>query len=244
MEHSFAWQPEHLEISLAITLLTLGFLIFHFFYLPTSPACTYLIRKHGAEDGHLRHILLRRIIGVLVYGVIPAIVFFSCTPYTWADYGIHFRWYPSMLYWIIGLVIVIFFLTRSTAKQTESLAIYPEIRHESWGKGTLLKSVTTWILYFIAYELLYRGFFLFACVRAIGVWPAIILNCAFYSITHIPKGELEAVGAIPLGFLMCFMTLQTGSIWLALFAHVVLSMMNLYFSLKYHPQIFYVGNRV
>ncbi len=242
MEHSLAWQPEQLEISLVLVLLTLGFLVFHFFYLPTSPACQYLLRKHGAEEGHLRHILLRRMIGVFVYGIIPALLLFTLTPYSWADYGVRFEWHSSMLYWIAGLSTIIFFLTKNTAKQAESLAMYPEIRHERWGNGTLFKSVTTWILYFLAYELLYRGFLLFASVRAMGVWSAIILNCTLYAITHIPKGELEAVGAIPLGFLMCIMTLQTGTIWLALFAHVALSMTNLYFSLKYHPQIFYVGN--
>lgn len=239
MDTTFTWQTEHLEVTLAICLLTFGFLAFHFFYLPTNPVGTYLIQKYGKEEGHLRHILLRRMIGVLVYGILPAIVLLSFTPYTLADYGLYFAWHPDMLYWILGLTIVMFFLTRSTAKQAESLAIYPEIRLPVWDNRILFKSVFTWLLYFVAYELLYRGFLLFACVRAIGVWPAIAINCAFYAITHIPKGELEAIGAIPLGFLMCLMTLQTGTIWLALFAHMMLSMMNLYFSLKHHPEISY-----
>lgn len=239
MDATFAWQAEHLEIILTICFVTFGFLAFHFFYVPTSPASNYLYQRYGAEEGHVRHILLRRLIGVLVYGIIPATILLTFTPYTLADYGLRFEWHPSMFYWIAGLSVVIFLLTRNTAKQAESLAMYPEIRLPVWGNGILFKSVTTWLLYFVAYELLYRGFLLFACVRAMGVWPAIVLNCAFYAITHIPKGELEAVGAIPLGFLMCIMTLQTGTIWLALFAHVTLSMMNLYFSLKYHPEIAY-----
>ncbi|MEM9991341.1 MAG: CPBP family intramembrane glutamic endopeptidase, partial [Bacteroidota bacterium] len=161
----------------------------------------------------------------------------QCTPYTLSDYGIRWESHSSTIYWIVGLSVVLFFFTRSTARQAASLAIYPEIRWSIWSKSVLACSVVTWWLYFIAYELLYRGFLFFACERALGLTAAIAINCAFYCITHIPKGVAEAVGSIPLGVLMCYMTWQTGTIWLALFAHVALSMFNLFFSLKYHTDI-------
>ena len=76
---------------------------------------------------------------------------------------------------------------------------------------------------------------LFVSVAYLGVWPAIILNVAIYALVHVPKGIKEAVGAIPLGILLCIITLQTGSIIVALAVHIIMALGNEWFSLKAHP---------
>jgi membrane protease YdiL (CAAX protease family) len=84
---------------------------------------------------------------------------------------------------------------------------------------------------------MFRGVLLFACERAMGVELAITINVAIYAFFHIHKGLREAIGAIPLGVVLCLLTLKTGTIWISFFVHVVLSLSNEWFSLKYHPKI-------
>lgn len=238
MEQSSYMKGEYWEVNLCIILLTLGFLCFWSIYVP-GKFSRFCVQQWGAKEGHLYHILLRRWIGVLLYGVIPATVLLSFTPYTWADYGVtaHFTW--ETLYWGIGLLLIIPMLTYRTAKQSDSLAMYPEIRLPQWNERLLLSSCFAWVAYFFAYELMYRGFLLFACLRAFDVWTAITINTAFYAITHVPKGMKEAIGSIPMGILLCGLTISTGNIWLAFMAHTTLSLSNLWFSLRFHPEIKY-----
>ena len=77
-------------------------------------------------------------------------------------------------------------------------------------------------------------------VDSIGVWPAIAINIALYSATHIPKGLEETIGAIPLGLVLCILTLSTGTIWIAFLVHVVMAWTNTLTSLKFNPDMKYI----
>ena len=63
-----------------------------------------------------------------------------------------------------------------------------------------------WAIYLFGYEFLFRGILLFPLAETVGVWPAIAVNIALYSATHIPKGLDETLGAIPLGLVLCWLT--------------------------------------
>jgi membrane protease YdiL (CAAX protease family) len=99
-----------------------------------------------------------------------------------------------------------------------------------------------WFIYLFGYELLFRGILLFPLVDSLGVWPAIAINIALYSATHIPKGLDETMGALPLGLVLCILTLYSGTIWIAFFVHVAMAWTNSFTALKYHPDIHYTRN--
>jgi membrane protease YdiL (CAAX protease family) len=75
-------------------------------------------------------------------------------------------------------------------------------------------------------------------VQSFGTWNAVALNLALYSLIHVPKGWKEAIGSLPLGFLMCMLCLQAGNIWPAFIAHGFLALSNEWFALANHPDIF------
>jgi len=54
---------------------------------------------------------------------------------------------------------------------------------------------------------------------------------------HVPKGLRESVGAIPLGILLCYISLSTGSILAAILVHVIMALTNEWASLKRNPEI-------
>ena len=96
-----------------------------------------------------------------------------------------------------------------------------------------------WAIYLFGYEFLFRGILLFPLAETVGVWPAIAVNIALYSATHIPKGLDETLGAIPLGLVLCWLTLASGTIWIAFLVHVAMAWTNSLTALKHHPDIHY-----
>jgi len=61
-----------------------------------------------------------------------------------------------------------------------------------------------------------------------------------YATTHIPKGLRETLGALPLGLVLCLLTLTSGTIWIAFFVHLAMALTNSFAALKFHPDMVYV----
>ena len=81
---------------------------------------------------------------------------------------------------------------------------------------------------------------MFPLIEPLGVWPAIAVNIALYSATHIPKGLDETIGAIPLGLVLCLLTLSSGTIWIAFFVHVAMAWTNTFTALRFNPDTNYI----
>jgi membrane protease YdiL (CAAX protease family) len=93
-------------------------------------------------------------------------------------------------------------------------------------------------LYLAAYEWLFRGVLLPACLDGgLSVSSAIIINTALYSLVHVPKGRTEVWAAIPFGVAVCWLTIETQSIWSALLLHVALALTNEWSSWYFHPDM-------
>ncbi len=236
MEYSFVWSHETEEVNLTLILVTIGFILF-WFTGKSEKLLENLIRKYGPEKGQERHVFIKRWVGMLALGLVPAITLIGWKGMAWSDYGVAPRLDATALYWIGGLSALIIFMTSRSTRAADNLEQYPEIRTRVWSKKLLYWSGLSWMGYLVAYELMFRGFLLFSCVRAFGVWPAIIINTSIYALVHVPKNAKEGIGAIPLGLLLCIITLQTGTLWVALVVHWVLSLANEWFSLKHQPNM-------
>ena len=104
----------------------------------------------------------------------------------------------------------------------------------------VLKNTLGWSAYLLGYEFLFRGILLFPLVDALGVWPAIAINTAMYSATHIPKGMDEAIGAAPLGIVLCLITLMTGTLWVAIIVHILMALANSFSSVYHNPNMKFI----
>ena len=154
-----------------------------------------------------------------------------------ADYGLTFKNGMLSLYWTLGLSAIIIISNYILAKKDKNLAINPEIREPEWSKKMLVKSVATLSFYLLGYEVMFRGILLFATAELFGAWPAIVINVAIYILVHVPKNLEESIGSIPMGIILCLITLTTGTIWVAFFVHIALGVSNMLFSFKYHPDM-------
>jgi membrane protease YdiL (CAAX protease family) len=219
---------KELEAVIALANATIGF-IAYWFLSQSLVVENYLALRYPKQQ-QVYFILFQRYTGFLFLGLLPTLTTFVILPNSWADYGVKLPENIETLYWIVGLTAIIIPLNAWNAKKADNLLVYPQIRATEWTKSTFMNEYTSWIAYLLAYELLFRGFLLFALERAAGAWVATMVNVALYAIAHIPKGQKEAIGAIPLGLLLCYLTLRTGDIWIAVVVHICLALSNSFFS--------------
>ncbi len=234
---SFDWQSSQAEACVALANVSLGFIVYWF--LSQSPRVKkYFERRYATEQALLYEVLFQRYCGFVFLGFVPALLTFAFVPQKgWAAYGVQASFSAESAYWILGLSALIIPINYLNAPKADNLAMYPQIRLKQWSKWTFVHEYSSWAAYLVAYELLFRGFLLFGTLPLMGAWTAMVLNTAIYALVHVPKGQKEAIGAIPLGLLLSYITLQTGEIWVALVVHVVLAWSNSFFSFRAHPDM-------
>ncbi|MFO8236205.1 MAG: CPBP family intramembrane glutamic endopeptidase [Bacteroidales bacterium] len=177
----------------------------------------------------------QRIMGFLFLGIFPALTFYHIQKQSLVNYGINIQNLHISLIWILLLGSTIITINFFLAGNKTNLKYYPQIQLKNWSFSSFLINVITWILYLFSYELLFRGLLLFSLYHAYGLTIAIIVNTILYSLIHIPKGKRETLGAVPLGIILCLISIQTGSFFAAFAFHAIMAISNDYFAIKYNP---------
>ena len=239
----FSWYPGELNAILPILCVIVFFVAF-WFTSKSERVKSYFYRKYVFDRASVRHITFNRLAGFVFMGVVPAVICLFLLPeYRLADYGLTFRADTLVytLWWTAGLSLLVIPLAWVSAKKPKNLVNYPQIRAKVWNNKIVAVNAAGWALYLFGYEFLFRGILLFPLAIQLGVWTSIAINVALYSATHIPKGLDETIGAIPLGIVLCIVTLTSGTIWIAFLVHLAMALTNSFVALKYHPDIHYKG---
>jgi membrane protease YdiL (CAAX protease family) len=218
---------------LAFSVTSFGFILYH--AITNSPS--FMLWK-SLSVNNTHQIIIQRLIGVFFFGFVSLFVISFTLHSDTAKYGTSLPNFKTFL-WLIILSIVIIPMNYYNSKNLENLEQYPQIRNSEWTFPLLLLSAISWIAYLFAYEFMFRGFLLFSSLPLLGLWPSILLNTAIYSLVHIPKGNKETLGAIPFGILISYLAIETGTFWIAFFAHVILALSNEWFSLRTHPEMLF-----
>lgn len=230
--YDISWTQGDMKMFLPLMLTLVGFSVFWF--ISKSPKI---------NDGTVKNVLLSKIVGFVCMGVMPAIVSLWLLPeFSLADYGWTYNSETMGLTIVATLVLCVVTMPLafySTTKE-KNLVNYPQIREEEWDRSLVIKNVIGWTLYLVGYEFLFRGILLFPVVEVVGVWPAIAINTAMYSATHIPKGMDEAIGAAPLGIVLCLITLLTGTLWVAIVVHIAMALTNSFGSVRHNKGMKFV----
>ncbi len=180
-------------------------------------------------------IVAKRMAGVVILGGGSALAAWLFLPFDFAGLGLTPAIPPSTWLWVGGASVVIVIGCIATAHKPENFDVYPEMRVPRWGAGPVTANFVSCSLYMFAYEFLFRGFLLFACLAAMPAVFAIAVNIALYGLAHVPKGPREALGSIPLGVVLCLATIHTGAIWAAFLIHVIMSQLNDYLAVRANP---------
>ena len=231
------------EVVASTVILTTTIAFIWYWFLAQSE--TIKNRFYSADEFDVasrEHIFFTKYMGFLILGVFPLVLVMGLFGTTLADVGL--TWYAKTtwfsFFWIAALSIAVIPLAYRSAKKPENLINYPQIRAKRWTNKTFSINLIGWSIYLFGYELLFRGVLLFLLVDTLGVVVAIAINVLVYAISHVPKGLSETLGAIPLGLVLCILTLKSGTIWIAFFVHIALSFTNSLTALAHHPEITYI----
>jgi membrane protease YdiL (CAAX protease family) len=184
-----------------------------------------------------RAVQLQRLSGVVLLGLVPAIV-------GWSVLG-----QPP---WILGLgppdlavsagfialiLAVVLPSVRWSAQQPSTWSAYPEIRARSWNNALWWSNVASWAAYLLAYEFFFRGFLLLPLVAWAGTWPAIAIVTSVYVAVHLTQPPGEAIGTLPMGFVFACVALASGGIWACWIGHVLIAAGNDYWVIEADPTV-------
>jgi membrane protease YdiL (CAAX protease family) len=245
MNLDLTWKENDSLVFLTIILSTALFSVYWFTFVSEKIKNNFH-NKYPGDEGKIRHTLFTKYAGFILMGVTPAILFQILAPqFSLSDLGISFTKGTNLLtlYWCLGLGAIIIPMNWFMARRPKTFSMYPQIRVKEWDTKLILRYSIGWCAYLLGYEFLFRGILFIPLVATLGVWPAIAINIALYSATHIPKGYDETIGAAPLGLVLCLITLQTGTIWVAFIVHVFLALSNSLVALKFHPEMKVVKSR-
>jgi membrane protease YdiL (CAAX protease family) len=218
-----------LNAILSISAITLAYSIYYFAWNSTSFR-VWFDKKYGVEQAKINWIYFVRWVGVFVFGVIPLVISLV-QGIDLASVGLGFKNPMPTLLWTIGLSLAVTVLNYFAARSPDNLAMYPMIRTPlPWPRSLLVNSALTWAAYLLAYEFAFRGFLFFTCLEVMDLPLAITINVSLYVLVHLAKGWKEAVGAVPLGIVLCLLTFQTGTIWIAFLVHVAMAWGNEWWS--------------
>ena len=180
-------------------------------------------------------VLAKRAAGVIILGGGAALVSALFLPFTAAGLGVVWPIPPTTWLWTGGASVLIVIGCVLTAHKPENFEMYPEMRVPRWGVWPVAANFLSCAAYMFAYEFLFRGFLLFACLAVMPAWLAILVNVVLYALAHVAKGPREALGSLPLGIVLCFSAIETGAIWAAFLIHVIMSQLNDYMAVRANP---------
>lgn len=186
---------------------------------------------------NLGRILLMRYTGLGLLGVIPAMAMIAIADWQPAEFGVNARMAGEGWVWLAALSVVFTIVSYIGAGRPAGLAMYPQVRNAEWTLGTFFHEYSSWIIYLVGYEILFRGILLFAAASVMSPWSAIALMALINSLSHIPKGPAETVVALPGSVIFGYITLTTGSIWVSVALHCVLAISTSWFSFRAHPEM-------
>lgn len=227
---------------LSLVIASLGFIAWYMFSTSLLLPVRFQV-LYDANPPYVNRIFRRRIIGAIIYGVIPAFIIL-CTglinrPHL-SDLNIFFQWNHKVSMWLLVLIPIVVISAWISTKKTSNLEQFPEVRVRFWRPRIFVWSAIWWILYLTAYEFFYRGV-LFQSLRfQLPDNLALIACTAIYSLAHYYKRNRVSFLSIIYGALSCYMVLDTGSILPGLIIHIVNALSIEWLSIRHHPEMYLI----
>ncbi|HEX9651682.1 MAG TPA: CPBP family intramembrane glutamic endopeptidase [Cyclobacteriaceae bacterium] len=189
-------------------------------------------KKLSTEKRNRNFITIR--ITVFLIGFVLAII--SVERGDSASHGLKI---PDLIAWIVTVIMMMVFVIAMSrgAKNKSIQKVVPYLAYNHWNYSRIGINTVTWVLYLAGYEYLLRGILLFESVDNFGVINAVAINVVIYVLIHTPKGWLETIGSIPMGFLLCALTIGSESVIPAILVHASMSVSIDFFSIMNKQQM-------
>jgi uncharacterized protein len=160
---------------------------------------------------------------VLGFLVLPALVVAllpgeRLADYGWSLAGLRGHWKVYLLLYLLVLPAVVYVSTTPDFQR-----IYPFYRAARRSPFDFWAWEALYAAQFVSLEFFFRGFMLFACRGALGVYSVFAMVIP-YCMIHYGKTFSETMGAIVAGSVLGLLALKTRSIWGGIFVHVAVAL--------------------
>lgn len=139
-----------------------------------------------------------------------------------ASYGVEIGdwkfWIPAAI--IVGAVMV--GLSYPSSKDPLFIAEYPLYRGAGDSVMMFATHAVVYFLFYIGWEIFFRGFMQVGLTPRFGVWGAILVQVTISCIVHIGKPDSEIYSSILGGLVWGVMVFRSKSIWPAVITHWML----------------------
>lgn len=235
MTNSLAWSIDYRAAVAALATFTGGYFLY-WFIANSAGLRNYCDKHYSGEKSQSMAILFQRCVGIVFLGLPAVLVTIFLLKFRFRDLGLTGIDSPATLYWILAISAVVIPLVFSVSRTPGFFETYPLIRQKTWDGVLIAANTSSWCVYILIYEFLFRGFLLGVTLGSFGVWPAVLVNVALYMSVHIPYGFWVTLGTLPLGLAMCLATVHTGNIWTAYVVHLMIALLNDYVALAANPE--------
>ena len=137
----------------------------------------------------------------------------------------------AMLFIILSLTAIL--AASVNAKTKSNQAMYPQLRTSEWTPNLIIGNSITWAFYLFGYEFFFRESLMGFSAGNFTLQVAIMMNVILYAVAHLFKGRKEFLLSIPFGFLLCYLSLDSGTFLPAFGIHCVLALSNDWFGILY-----------
>lgn len=232
------YMPEDIDAGrsvLALILTLSGYYAYYFLAFSNSTDQVFQ-KRFPCEKGQIYLFIFQKLTGFIFLGLLPALLFFSQYNFLTQKYSV---WgLNAFPFWVCAIIVLlIIYSSNFSARKPDIQNRIPHMRMTYWGVKEIAISAGGWAVYLLGYEFLFRGLLLFTTAAAFGILPALLINIGLYSAFHLPNGMKETLAAIPFGFLLCLVSLISGSFLPAFFLHLSLSVSAELFSVHFNPDM-------
>jgi membrane protease YdiL (CAAX protease family) len=163
----------------------------------------------------------RYAVACLTLGVLPALIIKLVFHDRLGGYGLgrgDARY--NLLFVLLGALVVIP-LGYISSRNPEFRALSPQLHCARGSASLFLLSSGLYLLYYVGYEVFFRGYLLFGIEKRLGPWPAILITTMTTTLVHITRPAGEYAAALIAGFIFGYVALRTRSIWGVLALHFI-----------------------
>ncbi|MCK5465240.1 MAG: hypothetical protein KAI95_19570, partial [Bacteroidales bacterium] len=136
------------SIAIAVTVLAL---LTYFFITIYNPINKRLQQVFNKEAVSVRKIILRRLSGAVLFGLIPVLVILLVFRMPVNYFGSNTDFLAKSIIWWIPAALLVVVINYYAARNKNHLAQYPQIRAKHWSSGLITLSALSWITYLVGY---------------------------------------------------------------------------------------------
>lgn len=208
--------------STVVLLLSIVLIVTWRYFCSPGMYTTVIACAFGVTTNSLYAATYSFLTAFLLFGLVPVLVISLYFKESLQDYGFHlgdWRFGGGTLALLAPLFILLSYLS---SNNPEFLAEYPINKDACLSAESFLMHSFLYLLYYIGYEVLMRGFIQFGLRGVFGDWNAILIQTTVSTLFHIGKPAGEIYASILGGLLWGFIVFRTRSLVYVLLMHWIL----------------------